>query len=191
MVDASFQFPETVQELPESIELRRNGHPLTAQRVRMGTLALDSGRIRIGDSDVVSAFKPLAFAKGSATVDVYRWSHEQRGDINVLAVVRAEKPVFGSFQPVNIENDYREDLDAIPVDSGAIGIEANGQTIIIPSAFGDGLYPVFGVKPWFKPYQILVVDFQIWKILKVISTGETARDEKYNVIYRIGKKGDY
>jgi hypothetical protein len=37
----------------------------------------------------------------------------------------------------------------------------------------------------------MVATRQFVKIKKVISTGEFVRDEKYDVIYRIGKKGDY
>lgn len=163
------QLPASLAELPDTVELSRNGVPFSAQRMELAT-TLSTGGVLFADAGSEDSFTPVPFVHGPATLHAYVWTHPHRGPINVAVVVRTEGPRSqpGALREIKIRQCYARHIDGIPVDGGEISITLCGKSTRVESGFGDGAFPVYGRNRFLRRNDVLIVDFLVWKVKKVI-----------------------
>ncbi len=159
--------PKEIFDCPDSFNLSRNNLPVQCKQKSLGSLVINNKKIVIGDKDGIELFAPIICENGTYKIYSYVWDHS-RGEINVAIIAAMEGVTGGRLNEIHLDQNYAPHLDGLPVDSGAIKIVGGGQSFVIESGFGDGLYPVYGKKRVLRKPHAIVVDFCIWKIRNVI-----------------------
>ena len=175
-------FYKRIGRLPNVIHLKRNGLPITANRIKAGEIEVKGKSLTIADSAWASEVPPLPMRVDDGVYDVhsYQWQHPS-GPIIVCAAICFRPQRWSITRRLNIHTDIRPDLSAgVIVDSAEITIQS-GSAVKLRSGLGDGYYPVFANFNFGFFAQSLVVDFKIWELRNVIARSGQRTDE-YGIV---------
>lgn len=160
---------KTAARLPDRLSFVRNGRVAEARRVRLGQIEVTGGELKMADVAYgeQTAPLPVRVPNGRHVVNGYQWDHSQ-GPINVCVVVAFRRQRLAVARPLVIANELRPDLTAgIIVDHAEVRI-GGVPGVTLPSGLGDGYYPVVAVYNFGLIPQAVVLDFEVWRMRKVV-----------------------
>jgi hypothetical protein len=155
--------------LDDQLSFSRNGRTAVARRVEVGRVEITGHELRIGDAPYAHSLPPLPIRApdGTRVVHAYQWDH-RRDAIYVCVVLSFRPQRLAVARQLTIANELRPDLTAgIIVDSGEVRV--GGATFVrLRSGLGDGYYPVFALYNLGLWLQAVVLDFQIYRMRRLI-----------------------
>ena len=176
------KLPRDIIDLPQSITLERNHRAIVAVAEELGTFECADGHITVGDAEGIAEFSPITVRSGAYRVVVYQWQHPQQRLVNVALLAACADTSRGRVKHILVRQSFAPHIADLPVDFASVAVKIGNRTVRVQSGLGDGVYPVYVRKPFLRAANLVMVDFKIWELGKVVLLPGQEMDEYQMVV---------